>query len=88
MTASADDRQTRTPCSAPQMEKPDEVREKTDERKRQHRQTTNKNSLVCNADVKTRRNAEGDFVFFFSLEKTKEERMENQRVEKGSLPQA
>jgi len=27
-------------------------------------------------------------VFFFSLEKTKEERIENQRVEKGSLPQA
>jgi hypothetical protein len=28
------------------------------------------------------------FCVFFSLEKTKEERMENQRVEKGSLPQA
>jgi hypothetical protein len=53
------------------MEKPDEVREKTYDRKRQHRQTTNKNSLVCNADVKTRRNAEGDFVCFSPWKKQK-----------------
>jgi hypothetical protein len=57
MTASADDRQTRTPCSAPQMEKPDEMRNEI-------------------------------FILFFFLENKKEERMENQRVEKGSLPQA
>jgi hypothetical protein len=60
MTASADDRQTRTPCSAPQMEKPDEMR----------------NEILFS------------FLFCGLLEKTKEERMENQRVEKGSLPQA
>ncbi len=94
----------------------EDLRQKND---RISRRQTNKNSLFCTADGKTRRSAGEDlwqkttapaddkqellglqrrcknqtkcgrrFCVFFPLEKTKEERMENQRVEKVSLPQA